>query len=194
MTHVLHQEESSPTASDDSAQETVTFASGLSGAGDLNGDGSTDVLDVRLAWSKEKSTRLLTAARSGLDGRILWHRLDTVQPQHLLLPIRARIGKGGRPGILLWEFGMEDNVGPQGAWSFTLRLTGLDGLSGRSLWRYAAAGTSQSGVRDVPRLAGLLQAGPGATSVLVATQRDGGKAPLQAATTTLQPRRSGCPS
>jgi hypothetical protein len=137
-------------------------------AGDLNADGTRDVLEVRYGRAKNGRLAVLTAVRSGDSGTVLWHRTDVLASGHFVFPIPTSVGRTGRPGVVMLEVGAEKRG--DSSLEVTDKLTALDG-AGRRLWQHADSGTVSfsngfSGHHE-PSFNGFLQSGPGAKSGLL---------------------------
>lgn len=138
-------------------------------AGDVNGDGVRDLLDVRYGKAPNGRQAVLTAVRSGDVGKVLWHRTDVLAAGHVLFPMPTSVGAAGHPGVVLLDFGFEKRSNDTIAVSD--KLTALDGRAGRRLWQHADSGTVSfangfSGTHE-PSLQGFLQTGPGAKSAFI---------------------------
>jgi hypothetical protein len=148
-----------------SGGEAVILPSVLFEAGDLDGDGRTDLLDARYAARKDRSATLALTARDARTGRVQWSRQINISPGHAVFPVPASIGAPARDGVVLYDLGFGGDTATAG-------LTALAGRTGTTTWRYRAAGTEgfdgdrATGTR-VPYFAGRL-AGAGASQFLMA--------------------------
>ena len=135
-------------APDDEGYAVVVGSDGVSGLGsmlmsmeDLDGNGTGDVADVRYAPRKDKGNDLALYVRDGATGRVVWQRRDVLPRGHFLFPVPAVVGAPARAGVLLVDFGMEQD-GDRTV--LTQTITALRGRDGKQLWRYRSSGELRS--------------------------------------------------
>jgi hypothetical protein len=102
---------------------------GVVPAGDLNGDGHSDVLDERDVSNGQRDVASITA-RDGRTGRGLWRWQAPVPDSGVLNAATGRIGANGRRGVLIVSYAERVSTG---ATIVTLRA--LSGRSGHQVWR-----------------------------------------------------------
>lgn len=110
--------------------------------GDLDGNGSNDVLDVRYRTSSSGVTGMALVARSGVTGRVVWQRLVPVAARHFAFALPARTGTAGRAGAAVYDLSFDATSG--GAPVVSSTLTGLAGRTGATLWSHRDSGTASS--------------------------------------------------
>ncbi len=149
-------------------------------AGDLDGDGTDDVVDVRDHVVFDDATGSITEsirleARRGRDGAALW----TVTPsqQGYVYPIFTATGPKGRPGVIVVAYSgaFADGV-VAGAGQEDTTVTSYDG-AGKQLWTQAfqgaGLGSAQGFTEGFTDVTGLFDAvAGGGTDLLLRTQAD----------------------
>jgi hypothetical protein len=128
----------------------------LVAAGDLNGDGRGDVLDIRDAYSSV--ARYGITARDGRTGRALW---DFHEQQPLgdgMSAYVAPLGPRSKRGVLVVDTGYSEQDSTE-----TVELRALSGSSGAVLWTRTFSGSfDQNGVaHHVPTFGGIARNGAG---------------------------------
>ena len=117
------------------------LSSMLTSLGDLDGNGVGDVADVRYAPRKDKGYDLAMYVRDGATGRVVWQRRAVLPRGHFLFPVPLVVGAPARAGLVLVDFGMEDD-GDRAV--LTQTLTALRGRDGRQLWAHRSSGELKS--------------------------------------------------
>jgi hypothetical protein len=107
----------------------------LVAAGDLNGDGRADVLDVR-GLTDESSTVGITA-RGGRTGKPLWSKTVPVPPNGQVTVLPERLGAAGKPAVLVTD----SFLGSGTTATQTVSLEALAGATGKRLWSRSFVGT-----------------------------------------------------
>ena len=119
---------------------------GLRPVGDVDRNGSQDLLEVRYRRSDSgRPTAVQLAVRGGTSGRAAWSRELRVPEDHDLSAFPATVGRPAVPGVVLSDQRLTSD-GVQGS----LRLTALDGRTGRVLWSrldLGRAGDARSGTQ-----------------------------------------------
>jgi hypothetical protein len=115
----------------------------LETAGDLDGNGVGDVLDIRYAQRKEdKSSDFALHVRDGASGRVLWSRQVSAPGSHFVVPIAANVGSPARPGVVLCDISFTNSGGD--TTTVVQALTALRGSDGHVLWRRTDTGRTRS--------------------------------------------------
>jgi hypothetical protein len=131
----------------------VSLDSALMPAGDFTRDGVRDVLDVRYQSVGSAAERLAIFARSGTNGKLLWHKTIPGATGHLVLPLPERVGSGA-PGVVLADVGLTTK---NGILTASVRMTGLD-RRGNTVWSHFESGTLSSGTNAEHHLPLLVDA------------------------------------
>lgn len=149
---------------DDEAQGgSLTFP-----AGDLDGNGSADVLQSRVVTAGGRTT-LGVVARSGRTGNVIWTKRLTVAEGHFAFALPLNVGAPARPGVLVFDAGFDERANEV---VLTDRLTALRGRDGVALWSHADRGSLRSDGdtlrgTHVPQLVGTLRTAAGADDLLL---------------------------
>ena len=159
-------------------------------AGDLDGNGSADVLDVRYRPGRRAST-LGIVARGGTTGAVVWSRSIAVNAGHLAFPLPVRTGTDGRPGVVVYDLAFVSSSDGTSS-TTTATLSGLSGRTGSTLWHRADTGrtssTETTATSSQTLLQGLFESPSGAAQLLLvrtdATYAAGPAGDRQSGTTT----------
>lgn len=174
------------TVSAEASSEVFFAALGLVAAGDLDGDGRGDLLDVRYAPAARQGTTLALVARRADTGRVIWQRRITTPKNHFVFAVPARVGAAGGDGVALYDLGFaaaEDGV------TTSVALTGLAGRTGAPAWRYGATGRvrfGEQGLREeaVPSPVGQLEGGRSTGFLVSITDSSTSGGPVSGGTTS----------
>lgn len=108
----------------------------LSDAGDLDGDGGRDLVDVRTHVTYDEVAGFVEQVRldayRGRDGKALWS--VSLPPASAVFPVLTPVGLDGKPGVLVVSYtdaSFATDVNAFGG--FTAAVTSFDG-AGRPLW------------------------------------------------------------
>jgi hypothetical protein len=140
----------------------------LQPAGDLQGNGKQDVLDIRRNSPGSATQMVGVTARNGATGKAIWTHRVAVQPYYNPTFVTARLGAGAALGVLIINPGWR----PDGVGTDTLlALTALSGQTGHVIWTKTLSGFSANNTgtgTDIPSFDGVLTGGSARTaSVLV---------------------------
>ncbi|MCW2778438.1 MAG: hypothetical protein JWN17_2163, partial [Frankiales bacterium] len=103
----------------------------LDPVGDVDRNGSQDVLELRYRHDASgDTTSLQLVVRGGTTGRAAWSRDVRVGGGHSVSAFAARVGRAAAPGVVVLDQGFPDEG------RLSMRLTALEGRTGRVLWSY----------------------------------------------------------
>jgi hypothetical protein len=162
------------------AQEVLFSLSYLVKAGDLDGDGGEDLVDVLVEVSYDDLTGFSEGVRlnayRGRDGKVLWTK--EVPPSCYAFPVFGPVGAEGKPGVLVVSYACRRADAPDpvplyaGAGVTAVTLSAYDG-AGTAVWERVLGGTR--GIAEFtyagasPVVEGVFDANPGGgADVLVA--------------------------
>lgn len=164
----------------------------LEDAGDLDGDGKGDVVDVRGHLQYDDVLGIIETvrleARRGRDGGALWTL--SLPPSSYVFPVFTKVGLDGKPGALVIAYRDVDlraDVGAAGAYETTVYsvngagtpvwVRDLDGAWGGSIPGFGVGDTTVNGLFDAV-------AGGGTDLLLQTTLMAGGADPVMGAVDT----------
>jgi hypothetical protein len=140
----------------------------LVAAGDLNGDGRADLLDIRSAYSS--SARYGITARDGRTGRALWDFRETKPLGDDMNAYVVPLGPQNKPGVIV-----VDQLYAEADSTETLELQALSGKSGTVLWTRTLTGhyDPDGTQHHLPSFAGIARNGPGHPARIVVESDSG---------------------
>lgn len=115
----------------------VLGVSDIQGAGDLDGDGRTDVIESRGSMLSKTTSGWSVTARDARTGRALWAHRYVLPAGEFLLAMPFKGGPDGRPGVLEMRYGYRD---VRDVTYLSTVVTVVDG-HGQRLWSRSFSGT-----------------------------------------------------
>lgn len=106
-------------------------------AGDMNGDGVDEVLDVRYHAEGSRGERMVLFCRNGATGAARWRKVLGPEPDHVYLPGGQLLGPKGLPGVVIADIG---GATAGRTTTVSLRLLALDD-TGVKFWSHRESGT-----------------------------------------------------